>query len=80
MLAGVAAGQDRWAALRAVVDKLAAEAAEAAEPIMSGLVVEVAAQASRDPEVAAGLAASDRRQIAGVAEIVRRLQVRTDQR
>jgi hypothetical protein len=36
--------------------------ADAAEPIMAGLLVEVIAQAHRDPEFAAGLAENDRRQ------------------
>jgi AcrR family transcriptional regulator len=66
-----AADPDPWTALMAVVDKLAADAAE---PIMAGLVVEVIAQARRDPEFATGLAESDRRQLAGVAELVRRLR------
>jgi AcrR family transcriptional regulator len=65
------AAPDPWSALMAVVDKLAADAAE---PIMAGLLVEVIAQAHRDPEFAAGLADSDRRQLAGVADLVRRLR------
>jgi AcrR family transcriptional regulator len=69
--ATIAAEPDPWAGLMSVVDKLAADAAE---PMMAGLLVEVIAQAHRDPEFAAGLAASDRRQLAGVAELVRRLR------
>jgi hypothetical protein len=55
----------------AIVDKLAADAAE---PIMGGLLVDVIAQAHRDPEFAAGLAENDRRQIGGVARLIRRLR------
>jgi AcrR family transcriptional regulator len=62
---------DPWAALMAIVDKLAADAAE---PIMAGLLVEVIAQAHRDPEFAVGLAENDRRQISGVAGVIRRLR------
>jgi AcrR family transcriptional regulator len=65
------ANPDPWAALMAIVDKLAADAAE---PIMAGLLVEVIAQAHRDIEFAAGLAENDRRQISGVAELIRRLR------
>jgi AcrR family transcriptional regulator len=62
---------DPWAALMAIVDKLAADAAE---PIMAGLLVEVIAQAHRDEEFAAGLAESDRRQLDGIAAIIARLR------
>ena len=55
----------------AIVDKLAADAAE---PIMAGLLVEVIAQAHRDPEFAAGLAENDRRQIGDLARLIRRLR------
>ena len=65
------ADPDPWAALMAIVDKLAADAAE---PIMAGLLVEVIAQAHRDPEFAAGLAENDRRQISDVARLIRRLR------
>jgi AcrR family transcriptional regulator len=65
------ANPDPWAALMAIVDKLAADAAE---PIMAGLLVEVIAQAHRDPEFAVGLAENDRRQISGVAGLIRRLR------
>jgi BetI-type transcriptional repressor, C-terminal len=63
------ANPDPWAALMAIVDKLAADAAE---PIMAGLLVEVIAQAHRDPQFAAGLAENDCRQISGVAGLIRR--------
>ena len=62
---------DPWAALMAIVDKLAADATE---PIMAGLLVEVIAQAHRDPEFAAGLAENDRRQIGDIARLIRRLR------
>jgi AcrR family transcriptional regulator len=65
------ADPDPWAALMAIVDKLAADAAE---PIMAGLLVEVIAQAHRDPGFAAGLAENDRRQISDVARLIRRLR------
>ena len=65
------ADPDPWAALMAIVDKLAADAAE---PIMAGLLVEVIAQAHRDPEFAAGLAENDRRQIGDVGRLIRRLR------
>jgi hypothetical protein len=54
----------------AVVDKLAEEAAH---PIMAGLLVEVVAQAHRDPEFAVLLAESDRRTMRGIADLVDRL-------
>jgi AcrR family transcriptional regulator len=63
------ADADPWAALMTIVDKLAADATE---PIMGGLLVEVIAQAHRDPEFAAGLAENDRRQIGDLAHIIRR--------
>ncbi len=69
--AAAEADPDPWAALMAIVDKLAADAAE---PIMAGLLVEVIAQAHRDPEFAAGLAENDRRQIDDVASLIRRLR------
>jgi len=72
VMAAADADPDPWAALRAIVDKLAADAAE---PIMAGLLVEVIAQAHRDPGFAAGLAENDRRQISGVARLIRRLRV-----
>lgn len=65
------ADPDPWAALMAIVEKLAADATE---PIMAGLLVEVIAQAHRDPEFAAGLAENDRRQISDIARLIRRLQ------
>jgi AcrR family transcriptional regulator len=71
VMAAADADPDPWAALMAIVDKLAADAAE---PIMAGLLVEVIAQAHRDPGFAAGLAENDRRQISGVAGLIRRLR------
>jgi AcrR family transcriptional regulator len=69
--AAAEADPDPWAALMAIVDKLAADATE---PIMAGLLVEVIAQAHRDPEFAAGLAENDRRQISDVARLISRLR------
>jgi AcrR family transcriptional regulator len=71
VVAAAEADPDPWAALMAIVDKLAADARE---PMMAGLLVEIIAQAHRDPEFAAGLAATDRRQMAVVADLVRRLR------
>ena len=71
VFAAAEAEPDPWAALMAMVDKLAADAAE---PIMAGLLVEVIAQAHRDTEFAVGLAENDRRQISGVAGVIRRLR------
>ena len=71
VFAAAEADPDPWAALMAIVDKLAADAAE---PIMAGLLVEVIAQAHRDPEFAAGLAENDRRQISDIAQLIRRLR------
>lgn len=71
VFAAAEADPDPWAALMAIVDKLAADAAE---PIMAGLLVEVIAQAHRDPEFAAGLADNDRRQISDLARLIRRLR------
>ena len=71
VFAAAEADPDPWAALMAIVDKLAADAVE---PIMAGLLVEVIAQAHRDHEFAAGLAENDRRQISGVASLIRRLR------
>jgi AcrR family transcriptional regulator len=62
---------DPWAALMDVVDRLAAEAGH---PAMAGLLVEVLAQAHRDPEVAELVAQGDRRMLHGVAGIVDRLR------
>ena len=70
VFAAAEADPDPWAALMAIVDKLAADAAE---PIMAGLLVEVIAQAHRDPEFAVGLAENDRRQIRDIARLIRRL-------
>ena len=71
VFAAAEADPDPWAALMAIVDKLAADATE---PIMAGLLVEVIAQAHRDPEFAAGLAENDRRQIGDIARLIRRLR------
>jgi hypothetical protein len=71
LLAAADVDPDPWAALMAIVDKLAADAAE---PIMAGLLVEVIAQAHPDPEFTAGLAENDRRQISGVGRLIRRLR------
>jgi AcrR family transcriptional regulator len=69
--AAAQANPDPWEALMVIVDKLAADAAV---PIMAGLLVEVIAQAHRDPGFAAGLAENDRRQITGVARLIHRLR------
>jgi AcrR family transcriptional regulator len=71
VFAGAEADPDPWAALMKIVDKLAADAAE---PIMAGLLVEVIAQAHRDAEFAASLAESDHRQLGGIAALVRQLR------
>jgi AcrR family transcriptional regulator len=71
VIAAAEADPDPWAALAAIIDKLAADARE---PMMAGLLVEIIAQAHRDPEFAAGLAATDRRQLGAVADLVRRLR------
>ncbi len=71
VFAAADADPDPWAALMAIVDKLASDAAE---PIMAGLLVEVIAQAHRDPEFAVGLAKNDHRQISDVARLIRRLR------
>jgi AcrR family transcriptional regulator len=68
--AAARAREDPWAALMDVVDRLAAEAAH---PLLAGLVVEVLAQAHRDPEVADLVADGDRRMMRGIAELVDRL-------
>lgn len=65
------ADPDPWAALMGVVDRLAKEAAH---PVMAGLLVEVIAQAHRDPECAALVAEGDRRMMRGVADLVERLR------
>jgi AcrR family transcriptional regulator len=69
--AAARADPDPWAALMGVVDRMAAEAGH---PLMAGLVVEVLAQAHRDPEVAELVAQGDRRMLHGVAAIVDRLR------
>jgi AcrR family transcriptional regulator len=69
--AAARAHPDPWAALMDVVDRLAAEAGH---PAMAGLLVEVLAQAHRDPQVAELVAQGDRRMLHGVAGIVDRLR------
>ncbi|MGY1745122.1 TetR/AcrR family transcriptional regulator [Blastococcus sp. SYSU D00695] len=61
---------DPWGTLVDVIGRLAAEAAS---PLMAGLVVEVLAQAHRDPEVAARVADGDRRLLDGMTTLVERL-------
>jgi AcrR family transcriptional regulator len=61
---------DPWGALMGIVDRLAAEAAH---PVVAGLIVEVLAQAHRDPEVADLVGEGDRRMMRGVADLVDRL-------
>lgn len=68
--AAASAAPDPWSALMGVVDRIAEEATH---PLMAGLIVEVLAQAHRDPEVAALVAEGDRRMIRGIAELVDRL-------
>ncbi|WP_161602644.1 TetR/AcrR family transcriptional regulator [Thermomonospora catenispora] len=65
------ADPDPWAALMRVVDRIAAEAAH---PLMPGLIVEVLAQAHRDPELARLVAESDRRLFEGIAALVERMR------
>ncbi|WP_170177618.1 TetR/AcrR family transcriptional regulator [Thermomonospora umbrina] len=71
LLASAAVDPDPWAGLMRVVDRIAAEAFD---PMMPGLIVEVLAQAHRDPRVADLVAESDRRLFRGVAALVERLQ------
>ncbi|MFW3171459.1 TetR/AcrR family transcriptional regulator [Geodermatophilus sp. CPCC 206100] len=63
--------EDPWAALMGIVDRLAAEAAH---PVVTGLIVEILAQAHRDPEVAGLVADGDRRMMRGIAELLDRLR------
>jgi len=67
------AAPDPWPALMAVVDRIAEEATH---PLMAGLIVEVLAQAHRDPEVATLVAEGDQRMIRGIADLVERLVAR----
>jgi AcrR family transcriptional regulator len=69
--AAAQAQEDPWAALMGVVDRLAAEAAE---PVVTGLIVEILAQAHRDAEVAGLVAEGDRRMIRGIGDLVDRLR------
>ncbi len=71
LFAAAGADPDPWAVLMRLVDQ---HAAEAAHPITAGLLVEIIAHAHRDADFAAALAESDRRQITGVADLVRRLR------
>lgn len=66
-----AANPDPWAALMGIVDQLADEARH---PMSSGLMVEIIAQAHRDPECAELVAANDRQLIRGVADLIERLR------
>jgi len=68
--AAARAQEDPWAALMGIVDRLAAEAAH---PLVAGLIVEILAQAHRDPEVAGLVAEGDRRMMRGIADLVDRL-------
>jgi AcrR family transcriptional regulator len=68
--AAAQAEPDPWTALLGVVDRLAAEAAH---PLVQGLIVEILAQAHRDPEVAGLVADGDRRMMSGIADLVDRL-------
>jgi len=61
------ADPDPWHALTGVVDRLAAEAAL---PVVAGLIVEILAQSHRDPEIAALVADGDRRMMRGVAALI----------
>lgn len=65
------ADPDPWAALRQVVDRIAAQAAH---PVTAGLLVEVLAQAHRDPRTADLVAEGDRRMVRGVARLIERLR------
>lgn len=62
---------DPWTGLMDVVDRLAAEAAH---PVVAGLIVEVLAQAQRDPEIAGLVAEGDRRMMEGIAALVDQLR------
>ncbi|WP_198679321.1 TetR/AcrR family transcriptional regulator [Thermomonospora amylolytica] len=65
------ADPDPWAALMRVVDRIAAEAAH---PLMPGLIVEILAQAHRDPELARLVAEADQRLFRGIAAIIERMR------
>ncbi|WP_433872368.1 TetR/AcrR family transcriptional regulator [Saccharopolyspora sp. CA-218241] len=70
LFAATAADPDPWAGLMRVVDQLAADAAH---PVLAGLLVEIFAQAHRDPECAALVAEGDRRMLRGITALVERL-------
>lgn len=65
------ADPDPWHALMGVVDRLAAEAAL---PVVAGLIVEILAQSHRDPEIAALVADGDRRMMRGITALIDRLR------
>ena len=67
------AADDPWAGLMSVVDRLAAEAAH---PAVTGLIVEILAQAHRDPEVADLVADGDRRMMRRIGDLIDRLRER----
>lgn len=58
---------DPWVALMGVVDKIAAESAD---PVIAGLMVEVLAQAHHDEQFAQVLAENDRRLAQGIADLI----------
>jgi len=66
-LAAARAHPDPWAALMGVVDKIAAESAD---PMIAGLMVEVLAQAHHDEQFAQVLAENDRRLAQGIADLI----------
>ncbi|WP_459645926.1 TetR/AcrR family transcriptional regulator [Kineococcus sp. NUM-3379] len=68
--AAAAADPDAWHALRGVVDRMATETRH---PVVAGLLVEVIAQAHRDPRTAELVAEGDRRMVRGIGELVARL-------
>ena len=68
--AAAAADPDPWHALTVVVDRVAAETRH---PVVAGLLVEVLAQAHRDPACAALVAEGDRRVVRGIGELIGRL-------
>ena len=66
-LTAARAHPDPWAALMGVVDKIAAESAD---PMVAGLMVEVLAQAHHDEQFAQVLAENDRRLAQGIADLI----------
>ena len=69
-LAALAVEPDPWHALMALVDRTVAEMAH---PVVPGLLVEVFAQAHRDPRCAELVAAEDRRILGAIAGLVERM-------